>query len=67
MGRKEQFARQATQKFLSFALGRELTPYDRPITKKITDEVIANDGKIQTLIMQIITSEPFFHRQNTSQ
>ena len=67
MGRKEQFARQATQKFLSFALGRELTPYDRPITKKITDEVMANDGKIQTLIMQIINSEPFLHRQNTSQ
>ena len=62
--RKEEFTRQAARKFLSYALGRELTPYDRPVTRKITDEVLAADGSLHTLIMEVITSEPFLSRQN---
>ncbi len=62
--RKEEFTRQAARKFLSYALGRELTPYDRPVTRKIADEVLADEGNIHTLIMNVVSSEPFLSRQN---
>lgn len=62
--RKDEFSRNAVGKFLSYALGRELTPYDRAITRKITDKVEADNGSIHTLIMGIVTSHPFLNRQN---
>lgn len=62
--RKEQFTRQAAQKFLSYALGRELTPYDRPVTRQITDKVMEQNGSMQTLIMELVTSDAFLKRQN---
>lgn len=62
--RKEQFTRQAAHKFLSYALGRELTPYDRPITHKIKKEVMEQNGSMQALVLGIVTSEPFLNRQN---
>ena len=62
--RKNEFTRQAAQKFLSYALGRELTPYDRPITRQITDKVVAKNGSMHTLIMGVVNSEPFLNRQN---
>lgn len=62
--RKEQFTRQAAQKFLSYALGRELTPYDRPVTRQITDKVMAQNGSMQTLILELVTSDAFLKRQN---
>ena len=62
--RKEQFTRQAARKFLSYALGRELTPYDRPVTHKIKKNVMEQNGSTQALILGIVTSEPFLNRQN---
>ena len=62
--RKEEFTRHAVKKFLSYALGRELTPYDRPATYKITKQVMSNDGSMQALIMSVIISEPFLNRVN---
>ena len=61
---KKEFTRQAAQKFLSYALGRELTPYDRPVIRKITDQVMEENGSMHTLIIGVITSEPFLSRQN---
>lgn len=62
--RKDEFARNATEKFLSYALGRELTPYDRSVTRKITDKVEADNGSMHTLIMSVVTSRPFLNRIN---
>ena len=53
-----------SRKFLSYALGRELTPYDRPVIRQITDQVEAANGSMQTLLMSVITSEPFLNRDN---
>jgi len=36
LSQKEQFARNTVKKMLAYALGRDLTPYDRPVIKKIT-------------------------------
>ncbi|WP_386819813.1 DUF1592 domain-containing protein [Luteolibacter algae] len=61
---KEQFTRNMVGKFVSYALGRELTAYDRPVTKHITDKVLANDGSIQTLVLEVVKSHPFLNRSN---
>ena len=62
--RKDEFAHHAAEKFLSYALGRELTPYDRPTTYKIKEQVIKDQGSMHTLIMSVITSEAFLNRVN---
>lgn len=62
--RKDEFAHHAAEKFLSYALGRELTPYDRPTTFKIQKQVMKDQGSMHTLIMSVVTSEPFLNRVN---
>ncbi|MEN8725723.1 MAG: DUF1592 domain-containing protein [Lentimonas sp.] len=62
--RKDQFTRNMVEKFLSYALGRELTPYDRAVTRSITNKVQADDGSMHSLVMAIVTSHPFLNRQN---
>jgi len=56
---KELFAKNTAKKFLTYALGRELSPYDRPVVKQISDEIINNDGSIQTGIIEVVKSYPF--------
>ncbi|MFC5049545.1 DUF1592 domain-containing protein [Rubritalea spongiae] len=62
--RKEQFARNMIEKMLSYALGRDLTPFDRPVVKKITEKVIADDAKIHTAFIEIVKSYPFRNRRS---
>lgn len=62
--RKDEFTHHASEKFLSYALGRELTPFDRPATYKITQEVMKGQGSMHTLIMSVVTSEAFLNRVN---
>ncbi|MBK1855320.1 DUF1592 domain-containing protein [Verrucomicrobiaceae bacterium 5K15] len=62
--RKDEFTRHAVEKFLSYALGRELTPYDRPVTREIANKVMEENGSMHTLIMSVVTSHPFLNRQN---
>lgn len=64
LSRKEQFTRNMVEKFLAYSLGRDLKPYDRPVTREITDQVMADDGSMNRLIMSIVTSHPFLNRQN---
>ncbi|MGJ8672487.1 DUF1592 domain-containing protein [Rubritalea sp.] len=61
---KERFARNMIEKMLSYALGRDLTPYDRPIVKQITDKVIADDANIHTAFIEIVKSYPFRYRRS---
>jgi len=56
---KELFAKNTAEKFLTYALGRELSPYDRPVVKQISDEIINNNGSIQTGIIEVVKSYPF--------
>lgn len=60
---KEQFARHMVRKVLTYALGRDITPYDRPVIKQITDKVIADGGSIQTAFIEVANSHPFRYRR----
>lgn len=61
---RELFAKTFVAKMLSYALGRELTPYDRPVIANLTREVMESDGKIHSAVVAIAKSYPFLNRRN---
>lgn len=61
--RKDDLARNLTEKLMSYALCRQLEGYDRIVVDQMM-KTIANDGyKMQTLITEIVTSYPFTNRR----
>lgn len=59
LAEKDRFTRGFAGHVLSFALARELSAADQPALDKIVQATAADDYKIQTLIHQVILSEPF--------
>ncbi|TWU51957.1 DUF1592 domain-containing protein [Rubripirellula reticaptiva] len=55
----ESFARTATSRLLTFALGRELTPSDRCTIDAIIEKTAKNDFRFGDLIFETILSPPF--------
>lgn len=61
--RKDEVARNVTEKLLAYALCRQLTGYDEIVVDQLM-KVIAEDGyRMQTLIAEIVTSYPFMNRR----
>lgn len=61
--RKDDLARNLTQKLLAYALCRQLEGYDEIVVDQLM-ETIAKDGhRIQTLIAEIVTSYPFLNQR----
>lgn len=56
---KERFCRAFGGHMLSFALARELGPADKLALERITERVAAEQYSMQSLIREIILSEPF--------
>ncbi len=61
--KRADFLRCATEKMLTYALGRGLEYYDRPAVDKITAALDKNDAKFSTLVMEIVNSAPFQMRR----
>ena len=61
---KDLFIRNFTEKLLSYALGRELTSYDRPVVADIAKKVTAEGGNMHTIFIEVAKSYPFRHRRN---
>jgi mono/diheme cytochrome c family protein len=58
-GRKDELARNLTEKLLAYALCRQLEGYDEIVVDHLM-ETLAKDGyRVQTLISEIVTSYPF--------
>jgi len=55
----EQFPRTVTEKLLSYALGRRLEYYDRPVVRKIVHDAAAHQYRWSALIQGIVESPPF--------
>jgi hypothetical protein len=55
----EQFPRTVTEKLLSYALGRRLEYYDRPVVRKIAHDAADHDYRWSSIIMGIVESPPF--------
>jgi mono/diheme cytochrome c family protein len=61
--RKEKFYRGATEKFLTYALGRGLEPYDAVTVDRVAAAVAADGGKFSTLLFGVIESPAFQTRR----
>ena len=60
--RKDELARNLTEKLLAYALCRKLEGYDEIVVDRLM-ETIAKDGfRMQTLIAEIVASYPFMNR-----
>ncbi len=57
------FARCLTEKLLTYALGRGLEPYDRPVVEAIVRKLASDNYCFQTLFLEIVNSLPFQHRR----
>jgi hypothetical protein len=63
-GKRDRFVENVCEQMLSYALGRELKPYDKPAVKEIT-AALAKDGyRFSTLVTGVVKSFPFQHRKN---
>lgn len=64
---KDRFTEAFAGHLLSFALARELDTNDTLAVDEIARATAADDYRIQTMIKQIVLSEPFRHKRNPKQ
>ena len=64
--RPEQFVMTVTEKLLTYALGRGLDWYDMPSVRSIVRGAAADDYRVQSVILGIVTSDPFRMRRSQS-
>ena len=54
-----QFVTVATEKLLTYALGRGVEAGDMPLVRAITHDVIKNNGRFSSIVLGIVRSQPF--------
>ncbi len=57
------FARNVTEKMLTYALGRGLEPFDRATVNQLMAGLEKDDYRFQTLIHEVVQSLPFLERR----
>jgi mono/diheme cytochrome c family protein len=62
-GRPDQFAHTLTEKLMTYALGRRVDYYDQPVIRRIVREMAEQDYSWSSLVLGIVTSEPFLMSQ----
>jgi len=63
LSQPERFVRTATEKLMTYALGRGLTPSDPPTVRAIVRSAAQQDYRFSALVLGIVESEPFQMRQ----
>jgi len=58
----EQIMRNMTDKLLTYAIGRGTEYYDAPVVRSIVRDAAAEDYSFSSIVMGIVTSEPFLMR-----
>jgi len=61
--RRDDVSRNLTEKLMAYALCRQLEGYDEVVVDRITQAVVVDGYKIQTLIAEVIASYPFMNRR----
>lgn len=59
MSRPNEFVETMTEKFLMYALGRGLSPYDMPMVRKIVRDASHDNYRFSSIVMGIAESAPF--------
>ncbi len=65
LAEKDRFTRAFATHLLSFALAREIGVADSLAVDQIASETAASDYRIQTLIKQVVLSDPFLSKSNS--
>ncbi len=63
LDRKDDFTRCLVEKMLTYAVGRGIEYYDRPVVERIVREMPASDYKFSALVTKIVKSEAFLQRR----
>lgn len=63
LGQKEEFVQCLTEKLLTYAVGRGLERYDKPIIRSISRDLAASEYHFSALVMGIVDSAPFRTRR----
>jgi hypothetical protein len=58
----DQIVRNATDKLLTYAIGRGTEYYDMPVVRSIVRDAAAENYRFSSIVMGIVTSEPFVMR-----
>jgi hypothetical protein len=66
LSKREMFVDTVTERLLTYALGRGLEEYDRPVIRRITRSAAADDYRWSSIILGIIESAPFQMRRATN-
>ncbi len=61
-----QFVTTVTEKLMTYALGRGLEHYDMPTLRRVVREAAADDYRFQSVVLGIVTSDPFLMRRSQS-
>ena len=61
-----QFVTTVTEKLMTYALGRGLEHTDMPTLRRIVREASADDYRFQSVVLGIVTSDPFLMRRSQS-
>ena len=63
LNKKDQFVTTATERLLTYALGRGVEPFDMPAIRKIVRDAAVGDYRWSSLILGIVKSVPFQMRR----
>ena len=66
LGRPELLVNGATQKLLTYALGRTLEHYDQPAVRQIVRDTASSDYRWSSIVLGIVKSTPFQMRRSRS-
>ena len=59
LDRSDMFVSVATEKLMTYATGRAVTPYDMPAIRKIIRDSNNTDFRLSSLVLGVVKSEPF--------
>ena len=62
-----QFARTFTEKLMTYALGRGVEYFDMPVVRRIVHEAEAVDYRFSSIVLGIVSSEPFQMRMKSGE
>ena len=66
LDRSEQFVETVAEKLLTYAIGRGIEHYDRPVIRAIVRAAAADDYRWSSLILGVVESTPFRMRRSES-
>ena len=66
LSRSDAFVAALTERLMTYALGRELQYYDRPVARRVVRDATAHGRSLAALVQAIVASEPFQKRVKTS-